>query len=94
MRKISCHKLTKEIAFCLSTETYYRLAYEERYNVAFNTVVLKDWSNIAVIQTNKNIAYFKDLACVNLEEYTDDFRKNNPVFMKLLLSELNNIRRS
>ena len=86
--------MAKELAFCISTETYYRFATTDRYMFAYNVMPLKSWDNIAVIQLTKKMSKFKDIVCVNLEEYTEDFKKTHSVFMKLLLSELKEIRRN
>lgn len=93
MTKVNTHKLAKEVAFVLSTETYYRFATTDRYMLAYNILPLKSWDNIAVVQLTKNVSKFKDIVCVNLKEYTEDFRASNPIFIQLVLSELNELRR-
>ena len=93
MTRLNTHKLAKEVAFVLSTETYYRFATTDRYMLAYNILPLKNWDNVAVIQLTQNVSKFKDIICVSLKEYTEDFRVSNPIFMKLVLSELNQLRR-
>lgn len=93
LKKVNHHKLAKELAYCLTSTASYRLAYEDRYRLAFNSVVLKNWDNVAVIQINTKVLKFCDFICITLEEYTDDFKIQHPIFMKLLLTELNIIRR-
>lgn len=93
LSKINNHKLAKELAFVLSTQTYYRFATTDRYMLAYNILPLKNWDEIAVVQIEKKVSKFKDIVCVNLKEYTDEFRVTYPVFMKLVLSELNQLRR-
>lgn len=88
------HKLAKEVAYCITSTATYRLSYEDRYRLAFNAVVLKNWDNVAVVQLENKVLRFCGFVCVKLDEYTEDFKIQNPVFMKLVLTELNIIRRS
>lgn len=95
--KVNTHKLAKELAYVLSTTMSYRLMYEDRYNLAYNVIPLKssdDWNNILVLQVEKELVKFSNIVCINIEDYTQDFKIKNPVFIKLVLSELNKIRRS
>jgi hypothetical protein len=92
--KVNTHKLVKEIAYVLSTDFSYRLLMQDKYILAFNSIPLKNWENIAVVQLKKDIKTFDSIVCVDIKEYTTEFKQNNPVFMKLLLFELNNIRKS
>jgi hypothetical protein len=91
--KVNNHKLAREVAYVLSTKLSYRLMMEERYMLAFNSVVLKSWDNIAVIQLTKKLNKFSNIVCVDLKEYNNDFINTQIVFMKLLMTELNIIRR-
>lgn len=68
--------------------------HEDRYKLAFNAVVLKNWDNVAVVQLENKSLKFCNFVCVTLEEYTEDFKRQNPVFIKMVLTELNIIRRS
>jgi len=61
---------------------------------AYNILPLKCWDNVAVVQLEKKVSKFTDIVCVNLEEYTDEFRNTHSTFMRLVLSELKEIRRS
>ncbi len=94
LTKVNNHKLAKELAFCLSTDTYYRFATTDRYMLAYNILPLKNWDNVAVVQLEKKVSKFKDIVCVNLEEYTDEFRSTHTTFMRLVLTELKEIRRN
>lgn len=94
LKKVSNIKLAKELAFCVSTDTAYRLATTERYMFAYNAIPLKSWDNIAVVKIGDNLNRFRDIVCVNLDEYTDDFKRTHPLFMRLILSELKQIRRN
>lgn len=66
---------------------------EEKYVLAFNSLPLKNWDSIAVVAIDKKISNFSDIVCVDLKNYNAEFRINNPVFVRLILSELNKIRR-
>lgn len=93
LNKVNKHKLAKEVAFCLTTKVSYRLANESRYQLAFNTVILKSWDNIAVVEINKDIKKFNQFVCVDLVDYNNTFINKHPIFMKLLFTELNIIRK-
>ena len=62
--------------------------------LAYNILPLKNWDNVAVIQLKKKVSKFKDIVCVSLEEYTDEFMNTHGTFMRLVLTELKEIRRS
>ena len=94
LKKLNNHKLAKELAYCITSTSSYRLMHEDRYKLAFNAVVLKNWDNVAVVQLENKSLKFCNFVCVTLEEYTEDFKRQNPVFIKMVLTELNIIRRS
>jgi hypothetical protein len=93
LTKVSWFKLAKELAFCLTTTVDYRLATEDRYRLAMNSIVAFDIKSLAVVQLSKQIKRFDDFVCVDIRDYDDEFIQNNPSFIKLLLEELKCIRR-
>ena len=81
-------KLTKEIAFCLCTYPSERL-YNERYMIAFNSIAIKCWDEVAVIQLSNEIKSFSDIICVNYKLVNNNkFKKENQLFFDLLLHEI------
>lgn len=86
-------KLAKELAYCLCTDAKDRL-HHDRYHIAFNAIPLKDWSCVAVVQLSLFIKNFKDIAIVDFSLYkTDKFKESNPKFLRLVLFELNQLRK-
>ena len=80
--------LAKEVAFALSTNFSHRLIYD-RYMVAYNATLLKDWEHIAVVQKGYSLKRFDQLVCVKLKDLeSKEFKDNNPIFINVLLNEL------
>jgi hypothetical protein len=92
--KVNQHRLAKEMAYVLTTTLSYRLMMQERYMLAFNSLPIKNWDNIAVVQISKKLDKFNSIICVDLKEYNIEFKQTQTIFMKLLLNELNIIRKS
>ena len=91
--RVKQSSIAKELAYCLCTDVCKRLRLEH-YHLAFNTVVINDWSNIAVIKTEETIRKLSDIVCIDYSEYyNDDFRSCNSQFLKLVLFELNQLRK-
>lgn len=91
--KIGTDSLAKEIAFVLCTKFTERLVHD-RYMVAYNATLLKDWEQVAVVQTGDNLTRFDQLTCVKLDEINDiEFKQSNPIFIKVVLNELSIIGR-
>jgi len=91
--KISNIKLAKELAYCLCTDAKDRMKHD-RYYITFNTIPLKDWSCIAVIQLSLYIKSFRDIAVVDFSYYRNKkFQESNPKFLNLVLYELNQLRK-
>jgi hypothetical protein len=66
----------------------------DRYTIAYNCMIIKKWEDIAVFQLKNKIDTFDSLICIDLKEYTDKFKIDHPVFMNLILFELNTIVKS
>lgn len=80
--------IAKEIAFAICNPFHKRLQLE-RYMVAYNSVALKSWDDIAVVQTTKELTQFDNLVCINYSTvYNEDFKSQHPEFIKLLMYEL------
>lgn len=94
LEKISNILLAKELAFFLSTQASYRIATEKRYQIAYNILPINNWEEVIVVQKKKEIKKFKDILCIDSKDYNKDFIKTHPKFMRLVLNELNQIRRT
>lgn len=80
--------IAQEVAFAICNPFHNRLRLE-RYMVAYNSVALKSWDNIAVVQTTKELTQFDDLVCIDYSSvFSNEFREKHPEFIKLLLYEL------
>lgn len=87
--KVNLDRLAKEVALAMCTKFSERLRYD-RYMIAYNATVLKEWDKVAVVQTESNIKKFSHLVCVKFSEIeTLEFKERHPIFINLLLSELN-----
>lgn len=76
------------MAFALSTEFSERLIHD-RYMVAYNSTLIKNWEQIAVVQQGHGLKRFDQLVCVKLEELeSPEFKQENPIFINVLLNEL------